>query len=150
MIKAIAPGVFGGDGPCIVAGRDGPCIVAAARACVGARFRAQGRCPDSGLDCVGLVLLAIGLDPALAPPYALGGDHADMLDAVLAEAGCQRVTTALPGDILVLAPVPRLRHLAIVTQDGVVQAHAGLGRVVEGPLDPDWPCLAAWRAAGAR
>ena len=148
MIEAIAPGVVGDAGP-TSAGRDRLCIVAAARACVGTRFRAQGRCADTGLDCVGLVLVAVGVDPAVVPAYALGGDHADLLDAVLVKAGCHRVVTALPGDILVLAPVPRLRHLAIVTNDGVIQAHAGLGRVVEGPPDPDWPCLAAWRAAGA-
>ena len=28
--------------------------------------------------------------------------------------------------------------------------NVGLGRVVEGPLDPGWPCLAAWRFMGAR
>ena len=33
-------------------------IVAAVRACVGTRFRAQGRCPGIALDCVGVALVA--------------------------------------------------------------------------------------------
>ena len=133
-----------------LAGRHWPEIVAAARACLGTRFRAHGRVPGLGLDCVGLVLVAGAVDAGLVPVYALGGDHHALLDAALHLAGCQRVALPLPGDVLVLSPAPRLLHLAIMTPAGVVQAHAGLGRVVEGPLDPGWPCLAAWRLAGAR
>ena len=133
-----------------LAGRHWPEIVAAARACLGTRFRPHGRVPGLGLDCVGLVLVAGAVDAGLVPVYALGGDHHALLDAALHLAGCQRVATALPGDVLVLSPAPRLLHLAIVTPAGVVQAHAGLGRVVEGPLDPAWSCLAVWRLAGAR
>ncbi len=129
-----------------------PDIVAAARACVGTRFRPQGRTPGLGLDCVGVVLVAahaagVGL-PAL-PAYALGGDHADELESVLLATGCQPVAVATPGDILVIAAAPRHRHLAVVTPAGVVQAHAGLGRVVEGPIDSSWAVLAAWRLPGA-
>ena len=50
-----------------------------------------------------------------------------------------------PGDILVIAPAPGRRHLAVVVPGGVVHAHAGLGRVVEGPLDPAWVVIGAWR-----
>ncbi|MFZ4108889.1 MAG: peptidoglycan endopeptidase [Polymorphobacter sp.] len=117
---------------------------------MGTRFRPHGRVPGLGLDCVGLVLVAGGVDAGLMPVYALGGDHRALLDIALQLAGCQRVASALPGDVLVLSPAPRALHLAIVTPDGVVQAHAGLGRVVEGPLDPAWPCLAVWRFTGAR
>ncbi len=133
-----------------LAGRQWPEIVAAARACLGTRFRAHGRVPGLGLDCVGLVLAAGAVDAGLVPVYALGGDHHALLDAALCLAGCQPVATPLPGDVLVLSPAPRVLHLAIMTSTGVVQAHAGLGRVVEGPLDPAWPCLAAWRFKGAR
>lgn len=133
-----------------LAGRHWPEIVAAARACLGTRFRAHGRVPGLGLDCVGLVLVAGAVDAGLVPVYALGGDHHALLDAALHLAGCQRVALPLPGDVLVLSPAPRLLRLAIMTPAGVVQAHAGLGRVVEGPLDPGWPCLAAWRFMGAR
>jgi lipoprotein Spr len=140
MTEAIAP----------AAGRDWPQIVAAARACIGTRFRAQGRVPGLGLDCVGLVLAAGRIAAGVVPAYALGGDHAQLLDDTLRVAGCCRVATPLPGDILVLEPARGLRHLAIMTPAGAVHAHAGIGRVVEGPLDPGWRRLAAWRFAGAR
>lgn len=134
---------------------DGPAwpgIVAAARSCVGTRFRPQGRTPGLGLDCVGVVLVAARaarIVPAMVPAYALGGDDEADIEALLAENGCRVVATALPGDILVVAPSPRRRHLAIVTPAGAVQAHAGLRRVVEGPIDAGWAIIGAWRLPGA-
>lgn len=134
------------------AGRCWPAIVAAARSCVGTRFRAQGRRPGLGLDCVGVVLVAAaaaGLVPPV-PAYALGGDHDAAIEPVLAGQRCQPVAVPLPGDILVVAPDARQRHLAVVTPAGVVHAHAGLGRVVEGPLDRGWSIIGVWRLPGAR
>lgn len=128
-----------------------PAIVAAARACVGTRFRPQGRVPQLGLDCIGVVLTAAaaaGLVVAL-PAYRLGGDYPDG-DALLLGQGCVRVDAALPGDILVMAPTLRQRHFGIVTPLGLVHAHAGLDRVVEGPIDPGWTMIGAWRLPGAR
>lgn len=130
-----------------------PAIIAAVRACIGTRFRAQGRLPGLGLDCVGVVLVAAaaaGLNVAPPPVYALAADDIARLDHALADAGCQRVAAALAGDILVFAPTPRRRHLGVVTAAGMVHAHAGLGRVVEGPIDPDWPIVGQWRLPGAR
>lgn len=130
-----------------------PAMVAAVRACVGTRFRAQGRTPGLGLDCVGVVLVAAaaagmgGIDPAA---YALGGDHADRIEPILVGFGCQPVAVPESGDVLVVAPADWQRHLAVMTPSGVVHAHAGLGRVVEGPLDPGWIITGAWRLPGAR
>ncbi|GGD98810.1 hypothetical protein GCM10011529_01160 [Polymorphobacter glacialis] len=128
-----------------------PLVVAAVRACVGTRFRPQGRTPRLALDCVGVVLVgaaAAGLKPDV-PTYALGGDHEAEVEDVLAAAGCVRVVAPEAGDVLVLAPAPNRRHLAVVTPAGVVHAHAGIGRVVEGPLDPEWIIIGAWRLPGA-
>nr|WP_310523991.1 peptidoglycan endopeptidase [Polymorphobacter sp.] len=130
-----------------------PAIVAAVRGCVGTRFRSQGRRPGLGLDCVGVVLIAAaasGMGDVAVPAYFLGGDNAADVETLLLKAGCALVTAPELGDVLVIAPVPRQRHLAVVTPAGVVHAHAGLGRVVEGPLDPDWTLVGAWRLAGAR
>ena len=130
-----------------------PAIVAAARACVGTRFRVQGRTPGLGLDCVGVVLVAAraaGIVPASLSAYALGSDHEADIEPVLAQVGCKFVVSALPGDILVIAPSTRQRHLAIVTKAGVVHAHAGLGRIVEGPVDAGWAIVGAYRLPGAR
>lgn len=133
--------------------RGRPGIVAAVRACVGTRFRPQGRLPGLALDCVGVVLVAAkaaGIDMAAVPAYVMGGDREHEIDDALAAAGCFPVGEACAGDILVIVPALRRRHLAVVTPAGVVHAHAGLGRVVEGPIDPAWKIAGAWRLPGVR
>ena len=124
-------------------------IIAAARACLGTRFRPQGRVPGLALDCVGVALVAAAAAGVVIvmPPYRLGGDREADFDHVLRDAGCAwlRPGEARSGDLLVVAPSPGRRHVAVVTDRGVVHAHAGLGRVVEGPLDPAWIPIAAWR-----
>ena len=129
-----------------------PAIVAAARSCVGTRFRPQGRVPQLGLDCVGVLLVAAaaaGLPSADVPAYRLGGALPDV-EAILRLHGCAPIDEALAGDILVNAPAPRQRHFGIVTPNGVVHAHAGLERVVEGPIDSGWLVIGTWRLPGAR
>jgi cell wall-associated NlpC family hydrolase len=128
-------------------------IVAAARSALGTRFRPQGRTPGLGLDCVGLALVAAraaGVQPQSLPVYALNGEHGERLEAALRALGCHRVERRLPGDLLIAAPAPRHRHLAIVADGGIIHAHAGLGKVVEGPLDPHWTIIGCWRFPGVR
>ena len=123
-------------------------IVTAARACVGTRFRAQGRSPGLALDCVGVALAAAsaaGARPTTIPAYQLGGREEIGLELFLLGAGCSAVAIAASGDLLVVAPATGRRHLAVVTPGGVVHAHAGLGRVVEGPLDADWTVTGRYR-----
>jgi len=129
-------------------------IVQAARGCVGTRFRPQGRVAGLGLDCVGVVLIAaraVGVCVERLPAYDLSADNLGLLLAVLRAKGCVGMErqTAGPGDIAVMAPAPRRLHLGVLTPRGLVHAHAGLGQVVEGPLDPDWTWMGAWRFLGA-
>ena len=127
-------------------------IVAGARGCVGTRFRAQGREPGLGLDCVGVVLAAAaaaGIRVAPLPPYRIGGVPPDA-DPVFIACGALPIDMAAPGDVLAIVPAPGQRHFGIVTPLGLVHAHAGLDRVVEGPVDPDWTIIGAWRLPGAR
>lgn len=128
-------------------------IVASVRLGVGTPFRPQGRTVGIGLDCVGVVLLALlaaGAGRASAPPYRLGGDHGEQLLQTLVDFGCVRVEQPQMGDVAVYAPRPRQRHLGIVTPAGLVHAHAGLGRVVEGPASPDWAKVGVWRLPGVK
>lgn len=120
---------------------DGKRAVAAARACVGERFRLHGRDPALGLDCVGLAACAYALD-GVPTGYALrGGREADAL-AWLDRLGFRAVDEARPGDLLLLRPGPFQLHLAIATPGGFVHADAGLRRVVEAPGPPRWPLVA--------
>lgn len=127
--------------------------IAAARAGVGTRFRAQGRRIGLGLDCVGVALLAAagaGVTLGPVPAYALGGLHDDVLAATLRALGCRRVRRPRPGDVVEYALAPGHRHLALISEAGIIHAHAGLGRVVEGPAPADWPVVAHWALPGVR
>ncbi|OYW15757.1 MAG: hypothetical protein B7Y82_05235 [Sphingomonadales bacterium 32-65-25] len=127
--------------------------IIAARAGLGTRFRAQGRLVGVGLDCVGVALLAAtgaGVPLGPVPPYALGGDHADLLAATLRQLGLRRVRRPRPADLVEYALAPGHRHLALLTDRGILHAHAGLGRVVEGPGPDDWPVVACWALPGLR
>jgi hypothetical protein len=129
-----------------------PAIVAAARGCLGTRFRPHGRMPGLALDCVGVVLVAsaaVLTTPPVLPAYRLGGTMPD-IGNVFVQLGATGVDRPLAGDVLVIAPAPAQRHLGIVTSLGLVHAHAGIGRVVEAPIDPDWRVMQAWRLPGAR
>ena len=119
-------------------------IVARARALVGTRFRAQGRTAADGLDCIGLVALAVGARN-VPRDYALRGCPAARLTAGLRAAGLGAVREMAAGDVLVLAPGPGQLHLGLFTGSGLIHGDAGVRRVVERPLPLPWPVLGIWR-----
>lgn len=130
----------------------GPAIVAAARSLLGTRFRAQGR-SAAGVDCLGLVVVAcaradVPIEGAVPMP-ALRGTAPEAAARWLMAAGARPVGRAAPGDLLLARPAALQVHLAIATGDGVVEAHAGLGRVVERPLAAGDAWLSAWRLPAA-
>jgi cell wall-associated NlpC family hydrolase len=122
--------------------------LAAARAAIGVRFRLHGRDPASGLDCVGLVALALraeGMRAAIPDDYALRSGDAERASAALWRAGLVAVETVGAGDVLLLRTGPGQLHLAIAAVPGIVHADAVLRRVVERPGVPPWPVLRCWR-----
>jgi murein DD-endopeptidase / murein LD-carboxypeptidase len=122
-------------------------VAAAARACLGAPFRRQGRDPASGLDCVGLAGIAFAVRD-LPADYALRGGDPARAAALIDRAGLVRIDPpgAAAGDLLLCAAGPEQLHLAVLTAAGFVHADARLRRVVEVPGPPGWPVLGAWRA----
>ncbi len=123
-----------------------------ARALVGTRFRAQGRTPALGLDCIGLVLCAFEL-PAegIRRDYRIRGDHRRELLAGL-NGPFRRVAPSRRqhGDVMVLQVAPDQLHLAILTNGGFVHADARLGKVVETTGTPRWPILGHFRRRRAK
>ena len=122
-------------------------VVAAARACLGARFRLHGRSAATGLDCVGLAAIAYGQGRVPAGYALRGGDPATVsagieMAGLVAAAGAPR-----PADLLLLHPGAHQLHLAILTDRGFIHADAGLRRVVEVPGPPPWRLLGRWRPA---
>lgn len=122
-------------------------IVAAARGCVGTRFRGQGRVSGVGLDCLGVVIVAAAAAGVRLPDeadYSLRGEGLLRLDARIAEA-MVRVERAEAGDVLLFEPGSAIRHLGVWTGTSLIHAHAGLRRVVEGPVDPAWALIGIYR-----
>jgi hypothetical protein len=126
----------------------GASIVAAARAAVGCRFRLQGRDPALGLDCVGLVAVALGGRGEVPADYALRSGDAERAEDGLRAAGLCRVNQAEAGDVLLLRAGPGQLHLAIRSEAGIIHAEAALRRVVERPGAVPFALVSAWRLAG--
>lgn len=122
--------------------------VAAAQAALGARFRLHGRDPATGLDCVGLALVAMqagGFSGAVPDGYALRGGDAGAISAAIDTRGLLRVTDLLPGDLLLCASGPGQLHFAVQAAGGVIHADAMLRRVVLRPGPVPWLLIGRWR-----
>jgi hypothetical protein len=117
-----------------------------ARALVGTRFRPQGRGAE-GLDCVGVVLAAFGIEPRLVrSDYQLRGENPVELDAALLKHFRRLPLRQLvPGDVMLVTVAERQLHLAVRTAEGFVHAHARIRRVVETPGMPEWRLLRVYR-----
>jgi len=119
---------------------------------VGTPFRLHGRHAATGLDCVGLVALALArcggsdLSPA---GYRLRNTDISRWLAFAGAAGLEPVEAPIePADILLLRPGPAQHHLVIACDaDTILLAHAGLRRVVRQPIPRDWAQLSHWRFA---
>lgn len=127
-------------------------LVGAASQLIGTPFRLQGRDPVHGLDCIGLVwvsLARIGIELRLPADYHPRRRQFDIPEETLRRAGLHRASRPpMPGDILLLQTAPTQVHLAIMRDaTTAIHAHAGLGRVVVGPLTESWAIIAAWRCA---
>lgn len=121
-------------------------VVAAARAMLGVPFRLHGR-DGRGLDCVGLVALALeGGHRRLPEAYGLRSGDVALARQWLAQAGLRPVPESRPGDVALVRPGPLQLHLMIVVPGGHVHAHAGLRRVVEMPGPSPWSVIGHWRS----
>lgn len=130
-------------------------LAEAARALVGAPFRLHGRCSATGLDCIGVLAAAYAACGAHAPlpgRYALRSRDLPPTAAIAVRLGLRETGGPIrAGDVVIARPGPCQHHLAIATApDRFVHAHAGLRRVVEGPIPADWPIIARWRPASPR
>ena len=123
-------------------------IAAEALALVGTPFRLRGRDATTGLDCVGLAMLAVARAGGCAvepPSYGLRGMTQVQAEGFLLRAGLVPVARAEPGDVVLVESGPMQLHLMVRVEGGHVHAHASLGRVVLMPLPSPGPVLGVWR-----
>lgn len=117
-----------------------------ARRLIGARFRPQGRNPATGLDCIGVVLHAHRIPPALVrSDYGLRGGQAELEQALATNMRRVGNGRARVGDVLLLQLSANQVHVAVRTEGGFIHAHAGLRRVVETPGEPPWRLIGIYR-----
>lgn len=122
---------------------------AAACRAVGARFRLHGRDPATGLDCVGVALLALRAGGHAGPsPEGYPLRTGDVARYAACWDGLAAADGAVPGDVIVMRTATGQVHLAVRTVAGFVHADIALRRVVERPGSPPWPVIAAWRLHG--
>lgn len=122
-------------------------LARAARALVGVPFRPGGRDPATGLDCLGVLTAACGIGKALPGPRTPRSRRPPPTYGIAARLGLEPAEgTIRAGDVVLTRPGPCQHHVAIATASGrFVHAHAGLRRVVEGPLPDAWPLAGHWR-----
>jgi cell wall-associated NlpC family hydrolase len=127
--------------------RRSECVAAAALELVGVRFRAHGRDPRFGLDCVGLAASALragGFREAVPDDYALRSGAPARVRELIDGRGLVPGIGG-PGELLLCASAAGQLHLAISIDGGLVHADALLRRVVARPGEAPWPVLGRWR-----
>ncbi len=120
-------------------------VIARARAHLGVPFRLHGRDPATGLDCVGLVASATGVQAGIPTGYALRGGCSGRISAMIDGFAARRWGAMQPGDAVLMAVGHAQFHLGIWSGESLIHAHAGLRRVVETPGGPEGAVIAAWR-----
>lgn len=118
--------------------------IARARALIGTPFRLHGRAAASGLDCVGLIAIAIDRVAAAPTGYALRGGSVQSWSALMDAVACRRRLPHRAGDILLLEASAAQFHLGVWTGESLIHADARLRRVVETPGVPRWRIAGAW------
>jgi cell wall-associated NlpC family hydrolase len=125
-------------------------MAAAAMELVGVPFRLHGRDRRRGVDCVGVLVIALaaaGRRPRLPLEYTLRRTSIGDFVAAAADVGlCPADGDLTAGDLLVAKPGAAQFHAGICGFDNsIVHAHAGLGRVVLTPAPLPWPLEHHWR-----
>ena len=126
-------------------------LATAADELVGCPFRLHGRDPATGLDCVGVLAVALGaIGQVVTIPsgYRMRTGHFPLLQPLARELGFATAEGRIAaGDVLITRPGPGQMHLLIAsTEEGyLVEAHAGLRRVVLSPGPTNDPVLHHWR-----
>lgn len=116
-------------------------LIAAARECLGTPFRHQGRLVGVGLDCVGVVvhaLQAVGIDVIDQRGYGDVPSNGLLESAIEQQPTLVRVTTIMPGDILLMRMLGQPTHVALFTGDTIIHAYDAIGKCCQHRLDARW------------
>ena len=115
--------------------------IAAARACLGTPFHHQGRMPGVGLDCIGLVIVAlraVNIPIRDQTNYGRRPDGKSLVTALDAH-GATRTDSIQTGDVLLFRYDRQPQHVALATgPDSMIHSFAPAGEVVETLIGDYW------------
>ena len=117
---------------------------------IGTRFRLHGRRPEYGLDCIGLLVVALTrAGVTVSDPVGYGLRNLSIepwLNCAKASSLTDVRGPVIAGDILLVVPGAAQSHILIAESErSFVHAHAGLGKIVRHAADLSWPILRHWR-----
>lgn len=116
-------------------------IVAAAREWLGTPYHHEGRVLGHGVDCIGLVLqvaIACGVEVDEQTGYARIPDESRLLAGLDRYTNSIQLSEAQAGDIVAIPFIHKIRHLAILTNNGMIHAYEPAGGVVEHAVSDRW------------
>lgn len=116
-------------------------LITTARTCLGTPFHHQGRLPGVGLDCIGLIVVAlkaVGIEVRDRTDYSPRPDGKSLI-AALIDHGAVPKSEIEAGDILVFRYDNQPQHVALATSDdSMIHAFAPAGEVVETLIGDYW------------
>ncbi len=119
-------------------------LIAAARQCVGAPFRHQGRKVETGLDCAGVVIrvaAAVGVEVLDVDGYGPTPNDGQLERTLDAQPCLEQVASPAdrqPGDVLLMRFTAEPQHLAICAGTTIIHAYEAAGICCEHDLSPTW------------
>jgi cell wall-associated NlpC family hydrolase len=116
-------------------------MIAAARSCLGTPFHHQGRAPGIGLDCIGLIVVALRAAGATVHDRTYYGRRPDghsLIEALKAH-GAKTFDGIRAGDVLLFRYDGQPQHAALATgPDSMIHSFAPAGKVIETSIGPYW------------
>ena len=118
-------------------------ILAAARQCLGTKFRHQGRLIAFGLDCAGVaihVARQIGAGHLDVSGYGRTPAHGQLEQSLDSQPCLERVflEDRKPGDLLLMRFASEPQHLAICAGETIIHAYEAAGLCCEHRLSSLW------------
>lgn len=116
-------------------------MIAAARACIDTPFHHQGRKPKVGLDCIGLVIIALRATGILIrdrSDYGLRPDGKSLAEALTSH-GAVLADDLQNGDVLLFRYDGQPQHVGLATSPTtMIHSFAPAGKVVETLIGDYW------------
>ncbi len=141
MYEKMDPRLRGDDAVNITISKKAAIMIAVARDCLGTPFHHQGRQLGTGLDCIGLIVVALraaGFVVRDRTDYGQRPDGHTLVQALL-EHGAVQEEEISPGCLLLFRYDRQPQHVALATgPDTMIHSFAPAGEVVETAIGAYW------------